>query len=70
MALCHSPEIIKEKLNKLLNGLEYVRAHIDNSSIISNSNFGDYLNKGEIVLKKLKAAVLKIITAKSIFRQR
>ena len=42
-------------MNELFNGLEYVRAYNDDWSMISNGDFGDYLNKGKIALNKLKA---------------
>ena len=51
MGLCNSPDIFQEKMIKLLNGLEYIRAYIDNLLIISNGNFKDHLNKVKIVLK-------------------
>ena len=35
--------------NELFNGLEYVRAYIDDLLIISNGNFEDHLNKVKIV---------------------
>ena len=52
-------------MNELFNGLEYVRAHIDDFLIISNGNFQDHLNKVNIVIKKLKAAGFKINAEKS-----
>ena len=67
MGLCDGPDIFQEKINELFNGLEYVRAYIDDHLIISNENFEDHLNKIKIVLKKLKAAGFKINTFKSFF---
>ena len=67
MGLCNSPDIFQEKMNELFNGLEYVRAYIDDLLIISNGNFEDYLNKVKIVLNKLKAAGFKINTDKLAF---
>ena len=55
MSLCNSPDIFQEKTNELFNGLEYVRAYIDDLLIISNGNFEDHLNKVKIVSKKPKA---------------
>ena len=54
MGLCNSPDIFQEKMNESFNGLEYIRAYIDDPLIISNGNFGDYMNKEKIVLKNLK----------------
>ena len=60
MGLCNSPDIFQHKINELFNGLEYVRAYIDDLLIISNSSLEDHLNKVKIVLNKLKAAGFKI----------
>ena len=67
MGLSNSPDNFQEKMNELLNGLEYVRAYIDDILIISNSNFEDHLNEVKIVLKKLQAAGFKINAEKSFF---
>ena len=67
MGLCNSPDIFQDKMNELFNGLEYVRAYIDDLLIISNGNFEDHLNKVKIVLNKLKAAGFKINAEKSFF---
>ena len=60
MGLCNSPNIFQEKINQLFNILEYVRTYIDDLLITRSGNFEDFLNKIEIVLKKLKAAGFKI----------
>ena len=49
LGLCNSPDMFQAKMNKLFNGLEYVRAYIDDLLIISNGNFEDHLNKVKIV---------------------
>ena len=71
MELCNSPDIFQEKtkLQEYFNGLEYVRAYIDDLLIISNGNFEDHLNKAKTVLIKLKAADFKINAGKSFFYQ-
>ena len=51
---------------ELFYGLEYVRVYIGDLLIIGNDNFEDHLNKGKIVLKKLKAAGF-IINAEKLF---
>ena len=43
--LCNSADTFQEKMNELFNGLEYVRAYIDDLLIISNGIFEDHLNK-------------------------
>ena len=67
MELYSSPDIFQEKMNELFNGLEYVKAYIDGVLIISNGNFEDHLNKGKIVLKKIKAANFKVNAEKLFF---
>ena len=52
---------------EVFNGLEYVRAYVDDLLIISNGNFEDHRNKAQTVLKKLKAAGLKINAEKQVF---
>ena len=37
MGLCNKPDVFQEKMNVLFNGLEYVRAYIDDLLIICNS---------------------------------
>ena len=54
-------------MNELFNGLEYIRAYIDDLLIISNGNFEDHLNKVKIALKILKAAGFIINAEKSFF---
>ena len=56
-------------MNELFNGLEYIRAYMDDLLIISNGNFEGHLNKVNIILKKLKAAGFKINAEKSFFCQ-
>ena len=67
MGLCSSPDIFQEKMTELFNGLEYVRAYIDDLLIICNNNFEDNVNKIKIALNKLKATGFKINTEKSLF---
>ena len=45
MGLCNSPDFFE----RLLNGLEYVRAYIYDHVIICNGNFEDHLNKVKII---------------------
>ena len=40
-----NPDIFQEKMIELFNGLEYVRAYIDDLLIISNGNFEDNQTK-------------------------
>ena len=67
MGLYNSLDIFQEKMNELFSGLEYIRAYIDDQVIISNGSFEDHLNEVKIVLKKLKAAGVKINAKISFF---
>ena len=60
MGLCNSPDIYQQKINELLNCLEYVGAYVDDLFIISNGSYEDHPNKGKIALNKLKAAGFKV----------
>ena len=60
MGLYNSPDIIQEKMNKLFNGLEYVRPYIDDLLIIDNDSLKDYVIKLDKVLTRLKAAGFKV----------
>ena len=69
MELCNSPDIFQKKIkmDEVFNGLECLRAYIDDLLIISNGNFEAHLNKVKIFLKTSKAAGLKINAEKAFF---
>jgi hypothetical protein len=50
-----------------MKALEYVRAYIDNLLVITRGSLVDHLEKLREVLKRLRKAGLKVITAKSFF---
>ena len=60
MGLCNSPDIYQEKMNKLLNGLEYFSTFVDDLMIISNIFLEDHIKKLDQVLNKLKSAGIKV----------
>ena len=45
MGLYNRPDIFQEKMNKLLNGLDYVRTYSDDLLIISNKSLEDHIKK-------------------------
>ena len=51
----NSPDIFQEKMNKLFNVLEYIKAYIDDLLIISDSDIEGHLDKVKVVLKKINA---------------
>ena len=67
MGLCNSPDIFQEKMNKLFNGLDYIRMCIDDLLIISNKSLEDHIKKIDKVLSKLKSVGLKVNAFKSFF---
>ena len=54
-------------MNKLFNGLDYVRTYIDDQLIISNKSLEDHIAKIDKVLSKLKSAGFKINAERSFF---
>jgi len=69
MGLCNSPDIFQEKMSELMDGLEYVRAYIDDLLIISKGTYEDHLADVNTVLQRLKDAGLKVNANKSTFAQ-
>ena len=67
MGLCNSPDIFREKMNRLFNSLEYVRTYIDVLLIISNKSFEDHIIKLNKKLHKLKQQGYKINVGNSFF---
>ena len=70
MGLCNSgPDIFQEKMNELFEGLDFVRAYIDDLLIITKNGDGyaKHLQHLDQVLTKLGEAGLKVNTKKSFF---
>ncbi len=67
MGLCNSPDIFQEKMSDLMEGLEYVRAYIDDLLICTKGSYQDHLEKLEEVFKRLRQAGLKVNAKKSFF---
>ena len=58
-------------MNELFNGLEYVKAYIDDLLIISNGNIEDHLNKvKKKSFKQIKSSWFPKQCRKIVFRQR
>ena len=45
ICLCNSPDIFQEKMNELFDGLEYIRAYIDDLLILTNGTWEDRIEK-------------------------
>ena len=69
VGLCNSPDIFQEKMNELMEGLEFVRAYLDDLLIVTKGSFQDHLDKLEQVLTSLAEAGLKVNVSKSHFCQ-
>ena len=67
MGLCNSPDIFQEKMNELFDGLDFVRAYIDDLLCLTKGDFSDHLEKLDEVLARLKQAGLKVNAKKSFF---
>jgi hypothetical protein len=65
MGLCNCPDILKEKMSKLMEGLEFARAYIDDQLIISTGDFSNHLKHLDKDLSGLNASGLKINARKS-----
>jgi hypothetical protein len=67
MGLCNSPNIFQEKMSKIMTGLEFFRAYIDDLLVISKDTFENHLDHLEKVLTRLSEAGLKVNATKSFF---
>jgi Reverse transcriptase (RNA-dependent DNA polymerase) len=67
MGLCNSPDIFQEKMSNLMQGLDYVRAYIDDILAITSGDWYDHLDKLELVFQRLQQAGLKVNARKSFF---
>ena len=67
MGLCNSPDIFQEKMNELFDGLDFVRAYIDDLLCITTDTFEDHLEKLDEIFARLRNAGLKVNAKKSFF---
>ena len=67
MGLCNSPDIFQEKMNELFDGMDFVRAYIDDLLCLTTGSFEDHLEKLELILKRLQQTGLKVNAKKSFF---
>ena len=67
MGLCHSPDIVQEKMSELMIGLEFARAYLDILLIISKTDFNEHLEHLEVALNRVSKAGLKINASKCLF---
>ena len=67
MGVCNSPDVFQEKMSELMQGLEFVRAYIDDLLVLTKSDWDDHLNELSMVLNRIALAGLKINANKSFF---
>ena len=67
MGLCNSPDIFQERMSTLFEGLEFVRAYIDDLLSMTKGTFDDHLAKLKLVFQRLREAGLKVNAKKSFF---
>ena len=67
MGLCNSPDIFQEQMTTLMDGLEFVRAYIDDLLCLTKGSWSDHQEKLEQFFKCLEDAGLKVNTKKSFF---
>ncbi len=67
MGFAGSADVFQAEMGNLMAALEYVRAYVDDLSVITKSSHDDHLGKFEQVFIRLCNAGLKINAAKSFF---
>ena len=65
MGLCNSPDIFQEKINDLIQDLEFAQAYIDDLLVTTTNTFQDHLEHLEKVLFCLQEKGLKVNISKS-----
>jgi len=67
LGLCNGPDIFQEKMSELMDGLAFVRTHIDDLLCPTKGTFSDHLEKAELVPQRLQKAGLNANVTKSFF---
>ena len=65
MGVCNSASLSPEHMSKLMAGLEFIRACVDNILCSTEGNHANHLNKLDKVFKQTQDANLRINTKKS-----
>ena len=61
MEVANSPDILKQKMNDLFHGFEFIRAYIDDILILTKGYWRDHIQKLELTPNKLKENDLNVI---------
>ena len=67
MPVSNSPEIFKEKMNKMFCGFEFIWAYIDDLLIITKGDWSNHLENLELILQNIKDNGLKCDIKNSFF---
>ena len=67
MGVAGSPDLFQGKMSTLMQGLEFVKAYLDDVLVTTKASFKDHLTKLEVALKRSQQAGLKINLPKSFF---
>jgi len=67
MGYAGSADIFQAEMIDLMEALEYVRAYIDDLLVITKGTLEDHLEKLGEVLRRLREAGLKVVTAAKSF---
>ena len=67
MGISSAPDIFQEKISELMDGLDFIRAYLDDLLILTKGDWNDHLKRLRIVLQRLATAGLKINATKSFF---
>jgi hypothetical protein len=60
MGIKIAPDVFQNIMSKLVQDMEYIKTHLDDLLILSNSSFKDHLLKLEMVLARLSTDGLLI----------
>jgi Reverse transcriptase (RNA-dependent DNA polymerase) len=67
MRIANAPDIFQSNINQLMEGLDYVRAYLDDILIVTKNTYEDHLAKLDTALQRLHTAYLKINIEKNTF---
>jgi hypothetical protein len=67
MGICNAPDTFLETISELMEGLDFIRAYLDDLLILTKENWDDHLHKLETVLQRVATADLKVNAEKSFF---
>ena len=67
MGVCNSPNIFKEKISELFDGIDMVSMYVDDILVINKNNIDDHLKYLDKVPQRLTEAGINVNTGNSFF---